>query len=199
MDISSRSRTREKQGHAQERAIIAVLAKRFPFGISLDPKLVLPLSTSTFSDIQRVMGIEGDEAEAYRRALHHYEAWTAYLRAVALSGKRYTLWGECLSAIPQIERSAARKKLIERGRWNEFHEKLYRTRMGQLARIDSLPEYESLRAAKQADHEARLAAWLERLHEAGFSDNEIALIQLHALSTTDLEATRQALDTLPPA
>ena len=196
MDIQNRSKRQDRPRKAEEMSIIYVLAKRFPFGISLDPRLVVPLSTSTFHDIQRVMGITGEEAAAYQRALHHYERSTAYLRAVALGGKRHSLWGEPLSDINQLERSEARKVLLKRGRWSNLHENLYRTRMGERNRLDSLPEYQQLREARQASHEERLAKWIERLHSAGFDDSDIARIQQHGINTKDLSETRQALDAL---
>jgi sRNA-binding protein len=171
-------------------AIIKLLVQRFPFGFSLEPKLIVPLSTNAFSEIVRVLRLQESELYEYRQALIHYQRSTAYLRALALGRRRRTLWGDAYSQpITPIDREEARSELLRRGRWSEKLEQVYRSKLGLWVKLEPTEK-------RRKAHELRKARWMAYLHTAGFSDEEIALIERHGINTKDLTETKSALKKL---
>ncbi len=169
-------------------AIVAMLARRFPSAISLDPPRVVPLSISIFDDLCREMRLEGNEAIACQRALDWYQNRTPYQRAVALGKKRHSLWGKPVSDISIEDRNAARALLLKRKSWSGRFENIYRSRIGHVVRLEPAD------GSRRGNYDTRHAAWLERLRAAGFTDAEIEIIQRNRIDTDDLAETRRAVD-----
>lgn len=172
----------------RNKAIINLLVQRFPYGFSVDPRLVVPLGTNVFSEVIRVLQLRESEIREYRQAILFYQNRSSYLRALALGKRRRTLWGDVYpQPIPPVDREKARSELIRRKQWSEKWEHIYRSKLGHWIKFEPTE-------AKRKSHESRKARWVEELHAAGFSDRDIALIQQNDISTENLEETKRALN-----
>ena len=183
----SRARTSPQTAEAERCRALHELIRLFPFGLSLNPKLVVPLGTNTLSEISRVLRIEGEQLEPYRRALGVYKCSTAYLTAVALGKKRHTLWGEKFPAhIPPVDREKARAELQRRGEWSDFLEHIFRSKIGHFVQLES-------NSPSRRTHNERYQRWIGRLQAAGFTDDDISRIESEGIQTEDLEEVRRLL------
>lgn len=169
--------------------VLSELIARFPLAFSRNPRGVVPLGTNTLSEISRVLGIDGIDLEPYRTALDIYQRSTAYITVVALGRKRRTLWGGKFPAlIPPVDRERARAELQRRGVWSEDLEHHYRSKIGHFVQLES-------NSPSAQSHDERHAKWVGRLHGAGFTDADIAIIQQQDFNNTDdFDATRRKLE-----
>jgi len=98
------------------RAVLNILADRYPAAFHADGRLVKPLAVGVLQELRAVR--EGEEPlpvsmQDLRRALRYYTQGAAYHRAVARGDARINLLGEPVAEVTEEQKEHAAAKLLE--------------------------------------------------------------------------------------
>lgn len=98
------------------RAVLNILADRFPAAFHADGRLVKPLAVGVLQELRALR--EGEEplpvtVQDLRRALRYYTQGAAYHRAVARGDARINLLGEAVAEVTAEQKEHAAAKLAE--------------------------------------------------------------------------------------
>ncbi len=98
------------------RAVLNILADRFPAAFHADGRLVRPLAVGVLNDLRAAR--EGENplpvtTQDLRRALRYYTQGAAYHRAVARGDARINLLGEAVAEVTEDQKAHSAAKLLE--------------------------------------------------------------------------------------
>jgi sRNA-binding protein len=98
------------------RAVLNILADRYPAAFHADGRLVKPLAVGVLQELRAAR--EGEEplpvtVQDLRRALRYYTQGAAYHRAVARGDARINLLGEAVAEVTEEQKEHAAAKLVE--------------------------------------------------------------------------------------
>ena len=98
------------------RAVLNILADRYPAAFHADGRLVKPLAVGVLQELRAAR--EGEEPlpvsmQDLRRALRYYTQGAAYHRAVARGDARINLLGEAVAEVTEEQKEHAAAKLVE--------------------------------------------------------------------------------------
>ena len=98
------------------RAVLNILADRFPAAFHADGRLVRPLAVGVLNDLRAAR--EGENplpvtTQDLRRALRYYTQGAAYHRAVARGDARINLHGEAVAEVTEDQKAHSAAKLLE--------------------------------------------------------------------------------------
>jgi sRNA-binding protein len=98
------------------RAVLNILADRYPAAFHADGRLVKPLAVGVLQELRALR--EGEEplpvtVQDLRRALRYYTQGAAYHRAVARGDARINLLGEPVAEVTEEQKEHAAAKLVE--------------------------------------------------------------------------------------
>ncbi|OYY75189.1 MAG: hypothetical protein B7Y40_01875 [Gammaproteobacteria bacterium 28-57-27] len=98
------------------RAVLNILADRYPAAFHADGRLVKPLAVGVLQELRAAR--EGEEPlpvsmQDLRRALRYYTQGAAYHRAVARGDARINLLGEVVAEVTEEQKEHAAAKLVE--------------------------------------------------------------------------------------
>ncbi len=98
------------------RAVLNILADRFPAAFHADGRLVRPLAVGVLNDLRAAREAENPlpvTTQDLRRALRYYTQGAAYHRAVARGDARINLLGEAVAEVTEDQKAHSAAKLLE--------------------------------------------------------------------------------------